>query len=137
FHMCKELGLVDKIPRLVCAQAANANPLYLYANPPVSVAADFGSVMDVLKKYLSKTPKWCLGLEEPTCVATSEPAKRCKPDICSCLQVASVTEKQLLKTAALLWLKFQLQRLLASSTGMNLYKSNVMLIILVIWFVRS
>ncbi|KAJ7002411.1 hypothetical protein NC653_007775 [Populus alba x Populus x berolinensis] len=26
----KELGLVDKIPRLVCAQAANANPLYLY-----------------------------------------------------------------------------------------------------------
>ncbi|ERN04835.1 hypothetical protein AMTRI_Chr05g72390 [Amborella trichopoda] len=30
FHMCKELGLVDSIPRLVCAQAANANPLYLY-----------------------------------------------------------------------------------------------------------
>ncbi|XP_057747158.1 threonine synthase, chloroplastic-like [Arachis stenosperma] len=30
FHICKELGLVDKIPRLVCAQAANANPLYLY-----------------------------------------------------------------------------------------------------------
>ncbi|CAK7356898.1 unnamed protein product [Dovyalis caffra] len=179
FYMCKELGLVDKIPRLVCAQAANANPLYLYyksgwkdfkavkanrtfasaiqigdpvsidravyalkqsngiveeateeelmdamaqadstgmficphtgvalsalmklrksgvirqtdrtvvvstahglkftqskidyhsnnikdmacrfANPPVSVKADFGSVMDVLKKYLSKTPKY-------------------------------------------------------------------------------
>lgn len=30
FHMCKELGLVDRIPRLVCAQAANANPLYLH-----------------------------------------------------------------------------------------------------------
>nr|GEW36684.1 threonine synthase, chloroplastic [Tanacetum cinerariifolium] len=30
FHMCKELGLVDRIPRLVCAQAANANPLYSY-----------------------------------------------------------------------------------------------------------
>ncbi|KAK9101458.1 hypothetical protein Scep_024888 [Stephania cephalantha] len=30
FSMCKELGLVDRIPRLVCAQAANANPLYLY-----------------------------------------------------------------------------------------------------------
>ncbi|KAJ7566311.1 hypothetical protein O6H91_02G096800 [Diphasiastrum complanatum] len=30
FHMCKELGLIDRIPRLVCAQAANANPLYLY-----------------------------------------------------------------------------------------------------------
>lgn len=30
FKMCRDLGLVDKIPRLVCAQAANANPLYLY-----------------------------------------------------------------------------------------------------------
>ncbi|NP_001296615.1 threonine synthase 1, chloroplastic [Cicer arietinum] len=30
FKMCKDLGLVDKIPRLVCAQAANANPLYLH-----------------------------------------------------------------------------------------------------------
>ncbi|XP_073316894.1 threonine synthase, chloroplastic-like [Primulina huaijiensis] len=30
FQMCKELGLVDRIPRLVCAQAANANPLYLH-----------------------------------------------------------------------------------------------------------
>ncbi|GLI59731.1 hypothetical protein VaNZ11_001678 [Volvox africanus] len=28
FKMCKELGLVDKMPRLVCAQAQNANPLY-------------------------------------------------------------------------------------------------------------
>ncbi|WIA24113.1 hypothetical protein OEZ86_007318 [Tetradesmus obliquus] len=28
FKMCQELGLVDRIPRLVCAQAANANPLY-------------------------------------------------------------------------------------------------------------
>eukprot|EP00250_Pteridium_aquilinum_P002447 c12662_g1_i1 orf=1-1218(-) len=30
FLMCKELGLTDRIPRLVCAQAANANPLYLH-----------------------------------------------------------------------------------------------------------
>ncbi|XP_077238840.1 threonine synthase, chloroplastic-like [Tasmannia lanceolata] len=30
FQMCHELGLVDSIPRLVCAQAANANPLYLH-----------------------------------------------------------------------------------------------------------
>ncbi|KAF6164761.1 hypothetical protein GIB67_041013 [Kingdonia uniflora] len=30
FQMCKELGLVDRLPRLVCAQAANANPLYLH-----------------------------------------------------------------------------------------------------------
>ena len=26
--MCKELGLVDRLPRLVVAQAANANPVY-------------------------------------------------------------------------------------------------------------
>jgi len=30
--MCKELGLVSNIPHLVCAQAANDNPLYLYYN---------------------------------------------------------------------------------------------------------
>ncbi|KAH6761650.1 Pyridoxal-5'-phosphate-dependent enzyme family protein [Perilla frutescens var. hirtella] len=30
FKMCQELGLVDRIPRLVCAQARNANPLYRY-----------------------------------------------------------------------------------------------------------
>ena len=28
FKMCKELGLVDKLPRMVVAQAHNANPLY-------------------------------------------------------------------------------------------------------------
>ncbi|KAK4785848.1 hypothetical protein SAY86_002537 [Trapa natans] len=28
FQMCKELGLVGRTPRLVCAQSANANPLY-------------------------------------------------------------------------------------------------------------
>ena len=28
FKMCKDLGLVDRIPRLVVAQAQNANPLY-------------------------------------------------------------------------------------------------------------
>lgn len=28
FKMCQDLGLVDRIPRLVVAQAANANPLY-------------------------------------------------------------------------------------------------------------
>jgi threonine synthase len=27
--MMKELGLIDKLPRIACAQAANANPLYL------------------------------------------------------------------------------------------------------------
>ena len=28
FEMCRELGLVDRLPRMVVAQAANANPLY-------------------------------------------------------------------------------------------------------------
>ena len=28
FKMCKDMGLVDRMPRLVCAQAQNANPLY-------------------------------------------------------------------------------------------------------------
>jgi hypothetical protein len=28
FKMCKELGLVDRLPRMVVAQAQNANPLY-------------------------------------------------------------------------------------------------------------
>lgn len=29
FEMCRQLGLVDRLPRMVCAQAANANPLYM------------------------------------------------------------------------------------------------------------
>jgi threonine synthase len=29
FLMMKELGLIEKLPRIACAQAANANPLYL------------------------------------------------------------------------------------------------------------
>lgn len=29
FLMMKELGLIDRLPRIACAQAANANPLYL------------------------------------------------------------------------------------------------------------
>ena len=28
FKMCMDMGLVDRMPRLVCAQAQNANPLY-------------------------------------------------------------------------------------------------------------
>ncbi|XP_073037481.1 threonine synthase 1, chloroplastic-like [Primulina eburnea] len=30
FKMCQELGLVDRIPGLVCAQSHNANPLFLH-----------------------------------------------------------------------------------------------------------
>lgn len=33
FHMCIELGLVDRIPRPICGQDANVNPLYLYFKP--------------------------------------------------------------------------------------------------------
>lgn len=28
FKMCRDLGLIDRLPRFVCAQAHNANPLY-------------------------------------------------------------------------------------------------------------
>ncbi|XP_040370037.1 threonine synthase 2, chloroplastic-like [Rosa chinensis] len=52
--MCKELGLVDKIPRLVCAQAANANPLYLHYKSgwdeefkPVKANTTFASAIQI------------------------------------------------------------------------------------------
>ncbi|KAI8553411.1 hypothetical protein RHMOL_Rhmol05G0013700 [Rhododendron molle] len=53
FQMCKELGLVDRIPRLVCAQAANANPLYLYYKSgwtefkPVKANTTFASAIQI------------------------------------------------------------------------------------------
>ena len=28
FKMCMDMGLINKMPRMVCAQAHNANPLY-------------------------------------------------------------------------------------------------------------
>ncbi|XP_050218980.1 threonine synthase 1, chloroplastic [Mercurialis annua] len=53
FKMCQELGLVDRIPRLVCAQAANANPLYLYYKSgwkefsPVKASSTFASAIQI------------------------------------------------------------------------------------------
>ncbi|XP_031251948.1 threonine synthase, chloroplastic-like [Pistacia vera] len=53
FNMCKELGLVDRLPRLVCAQAANANPLYLYYKSgwkdfkPVRANTTFASAIQI------------------------------------------------------------------------------------------
>ncbi|KAM0034624.1 putative threonine synthase [Helianthus debilis subsp. tardiflorus] len=53
FHMCKELGLVARIPRLVCAQAANANPLYLHFQSgwedfsPVKAKTTFASAIQI------------------------------------------------------------------------------------------
>lgn len=53
FKMCKELGLVDRLPRLVCAQASNANPLYLaYKNgwdkfSPVKAQTTFASAIQI------------------------------------------------------------------------------------------
>uniref|UniRef100_A0A0D3E3G6 threonine synthase n=1 Tax=Brassica oleracea var. oleracea TaxID=109376 RepID=A0A0D3E3G6_BRAOL len=53
FKMCQELGLVDRIPRLVCAQAANANPLYLHYKSgwkefkPVKANATFASAIQI------------------------------------------------------------------------------------------
>lgn len=53
FKMCKDLGLVDRLPRLVCAQAQNANPLYLaYKNgydtfAPVKAQTTFASAIQI------------------------------------------------------------------------------------------
>lgn len=53
FDMCRELGLVDRVPRLVCAQAANANPLYLYYKSgwgefkPVTAGETFASAIQI------------------------------------------------------------------------------------------
>ncbi|XP_020253543.1 threonine synthase 1, chloroplastic-like [Asparagus officinalis] len=53
FELCRELGLVDKVPRLVCAQAANANPLYLYYKSewkdfkPVIASQTFASAIQI------------------------------------------------------------------------------------------
>ncbi|KAG9441119.1 hypothetical protein H6P81_016973 [Aristolochia fimbriata] len=53
FKMCQELGLVDRMPRLVCAQAANANPLYLYYKSgwkdftPVKASSTFASAIQI------------------------------------------------------------------------------------------
>ena len=53
FKMCMDLGLVDRLPRLVCAQAQNANPLYLaYKNgydnfQPVKAQTTFASAIQI------------------------------------------------------------------------------------------
>lgn len=53
FKLCKDLGLVDKLPRLVCAQAANANPLYLAYKAgwenfhPVKAKTTFASAIQI------------------------------------------------------------------------------------------
>lgn len=52
-QMCKDLGLVDRIPRLVVAQAANANPLYqAYKNgwdtfEPIKATSTFASAIQI------------------------------------------------------------------------------------------
>lgn len=53
FTMSNELGLVDRIPRLVCGQAANANPLYQYYKSnwaefkPVKANSTFASAIQI------------------------------------------------------------------------------------------
>jgi len=53
FSMCKELGLVDRLPRIVVAQAHNANPLYrAYKNgwdtfAPVKAESTFASAIQI------------------------------------------------------------------------------------------
>eukprot|EP00741_Cyanophora_paradoxa_P024004 tig00021720_g23180.t1 len=53
FRMMKDLGLIDKLPRLVCAQAHNANPLYrAYVNgwdkyEPIKAKTTFASAIQI------------------------------------------------------------------------------------------
>jgi threonine synthase len=55
FKMCRDLGLVDRLPRLVVAQAQNANPLYRCfqqgltreAFSPVKASATFASAIQI------------------------------------------------------------------------------------------
>ena len=47
--MMRELGLIDRLPRIACAQAANANPLYL------SYLSDFEEYHDVTAKKTAAT----------------------------------------------------------------------------------
>jgi threonine synthase len=53
FKMAMDLGLVDRLPRLVCAQAANANPLYLAYRDgwdtfsPVKAQTTFASAIQI------------------------------------------------------------------------------------------
>ncbi|KAM7515690.1 hypothetical protein LguiA_005273 [Lonicera macranthoides] len=53
FKMCQELGLVSRIPRLVCAQSANANPLFLHYKSgfrdfqPVKAKTTFASAIQI------------------------------------------------------------------------------------------
>lgn len=50
FKMCKDLGMVDKLPRLVVAQAQNANPLYqAFKQQKSGNAADIKSVYQPVK----------------------------------------------------------------------------------------
>lgn len=53
FKMCLDLGLVDRLPRLVCAQAENANPLYMAYQKgwdqfePVKAKTTFASAIQI------------------------------------------------------------------------------------------
>ena len=61
FLMMKDLGIIDRLPRLVCAQAANANPLYrsflkgfeeyepVVAKPTLASAIQIGNPVNVAK----------------------------------------------------------------------------------------
>ena len=53
FQLCKDLGLVDRLPRMVVAQAANANPLYRAykagwdAFEPIKAETTFASAIQI------------------------------------------------------------------------------------------
>jgi len=74
FKMCKDLGLVDKLPRMVVAQAQNANPLYrafkngwenfapIKAEPTFASAIQIGDPVSINRAIYALTE--CNGLVE-------------------------------------------------------------------------
>ena len=55
FKMCRDLGLIDRLPRLVCAQAHNANPLYqAYKKVPCPLPCRLRRVCSCLPSTMSR-----------------------------------------------------------------------------------
>ncbi|GMH38683.1 hypothetical protein BSKO_06567 [Bryopsis sp. KO-2023] len=87
FKMCRDLGLTDKLPRLVCAQAANANPLY------VSFKDDFKSFQPVKAK---QTFASAIQIGDPVSINRAIMALEATDGI-----VEEATEEELMDAAAL------------------------------------
>lgn len=62
--MCMDLGLVDRMPRMVCAQAQNANPLYLAYQ---KVWTLYPNCADIWTQNFADAPGLIEGVSPPCC----------------------------------------------------------------------